>query len=198
MTPVGKHSRTNATAGLTRRKVVLLAAVFLVACATGQGGQKNPQASDTARVEAWLRAAKLDNVPFTQTWPNNSTGGGVLTYHSGYLHLHYTVPHSMDLKASGAHAVFTDSQTGAETRMGLAHNPLGVLMGNPLSLSGTVTVTDVQKTPGILQISLTRTENPSQGLVTLIFHDAGHALDLYEIRILDERQRTLFIRLGEV
>ncbi|MBS1014662.1 hypothetical protein [Acetobacter persici] len=182
--------------GLTRRTIMLLAPAFLAACTTGQGGRTGPQASDTARVEAWLRAAKLENVPFTQTWPNGTTGGGVLTYHPGYLHLNYNVPHKMDLEASSAHAVFKDSQTGSETRMGLAHNPLGVLMGNPIALSGPVTVTDIQKPAGILQISLTRTENPSQGLVTLIFRDTGPALDLYELRILDERQRTLFIRLG--
>lgn len=183
---------------LTRRRGLLLAPVFLAACATGQGTRTAPQAGDTARVEAWLRAARLEDAPFTQTWPNGTTGGGVLTYHAGYLHLHYTAPHVMELVASGSHAVFTDSQTGSETRMGLAHNPLGVLMGNPLTLSGPVTVTDIQKTPGILQISLTRTENPSQGLVTLVFHDVAHELDLREIRILDERQRTLFIRLGAV
>ncbi|GBQ06650.1 hypothetical protein [Acetobacter cerevisiae] len=198
MTQLGRPPRYQAASGLTRRSLVLLAPVFLAACATGQGNQTAPQASDTGRVEAWLRAAKLENVPFTQTWPNGSTGGGVLTYHAGYLHLNYTVPHSMDLEASGTHAVFKDSQTGSETRMGLAHNPLGVLMGNPITLSGPVTVTDIQKPSGILQISLARTENPSQGLVTLIFRDGGRILDLYEIRILDERQRTLFIRLGGV
>lgn len=183
--------------GLTRRACVLLAPAFLAACAAGQPGGTAQQGSDTARVEAWLRAAKLNAVPFTQTWPNGATGGGLLAYHAGYLHLDYTVPHKMDLEASGTHAVFKDSQTGSETRMGLAHNPLGVLMGNPIMLSGAVTVTDIQKPPGILQISLARTENPSQGLVTLIFRDGGRVLDLYEIRILDERRRTLFIRLGE-
>lgn len=188
---------TRKAPGLSRRTLVALAPVFLAACATGQGGGTASQAADTARVEAWLRAAKLETVPFTQTWPNGATGGGVLTYHAGYLHLNYTVPHAMDLEASGAHAVFRDSQTGSETRMGLAHNPLGVLMGNPITLSGPVTVTDIQTPPGILQISLTRTDNPSQGLVTLVFRDVRHVLDLYEIRILDDRKRTLLIHLEE-
>nr|WP_243444446.1 hypothetical protein [Acetobacter persici] len=55
---------------------MLLAPAFLAACATGQGGRTAPQASDTARVEAWLRAAKLENVPFTQTWPNGRLAAG--------------------------------------------------------------------------------------------------------------------------
>jgi hypothetical protein len=58
-----------------------------------------------------------------------------------------------------------------------------------------VSVTDIQKPPGIMQVSLTRTENPSQGLVTLIFKDNGRTLSLFEIRIVDERRHTLFIRL---
>lgn len=181
--------------GVTRR-MALIGPLVLAACATGQGGGSTGQ-SDVHRVEAYLRAATLRNVPFIQTWPNGTTGGGTLTYHSGYLHLIYTAPHVMDLEASGSHAVFKDSQTGSETRMGLAHNPLGLLMGNPISLSGAVTVTDIQKPSGILQISLARTENPSQGLVTLIFRDDGRQLTLYELRLVDERRNTVFIRLGE-
>ncbi|OUI95666.1 membrane protein [Acetobacter indonesiensis] len=180
---------------LTRRTLVALAPLALAACATGQTGVGGVGQTDTARVEAYLRTVSLNNVPFTQTWPNGTVGGGLLTYHAGYLHLVYTAPHAMDLEASGSHAVFKDSQAGSETRMGLAHNPLGLLMGNPIQLSGPVSVTDIQKPPGIMQVSLTRTENPSQGLVTLIFKDNGRTLSLFEIRIVDERRHTLFIRL---
>ncbi|MCP1195448.1 hypothetical protein NKW84_06195 [Acetobacter senegalensis] len=179
------------------RRIALFGPLALAACATGRVGAPAGQ-DDVHRVEAYLRAVKLQNVPFSQTWPNGTTGGGVLTYHAGYLHLIYTAPHPMDLEASGSHALFKDSQAGSETRMGLAHNPLGLLMGNPLSLTGAVTVTDIQKPAGILQVSLARTENPSQGLVTLIFRDDGARLALYEIRLVDERRRTLFIRLEEV
>ncbi|MGO3517571.1 MAG: LolA family protein [Acetobacter cibinongensis] len=182
-------------ATMQRRSLFLAGPLLLASCAGGGKGLTSAGQSDVARVEAYMRDVQLNSVPFQQTWPNGATGGGVLTYHAGYLHLVYTAPHSMDLEASGTHAVFKDSRTGSETRMGLAHNPLGVLMGNPVHLSGDVTVTDIQKPPGILQISLTKTNNPSQGLVTLVFKDTGRTLRLFEMRLVDERRQTLFIRL---
>ena len=56
-------------------------------------------------------------------------------------------------------------------------------------------VTDVQQSPGMLQLSLTRAENPSQGLVTLRFKDAGERLTLYDVRILDVQRKLTQIRL---
>lgn len=176
------------------RKLVLLGTFFLAACAGGQGLNK-PNQTDTARVQTYLRTAHLEAVPFVQTWANGSTGGGVLTYRPGYLHLVYSAPHAMDLEAAGDHAVFKDAQAGSETRMGLSHNALGLLMGNPIQLSGAVQVTDVQKTPGVLQISMARSDNPSQGLVTLLFQDSGRSLMLHDIRVVDERRHTIVIQL---
>lgn len=190
-----RHYGCVAAGGRVARRLALLGTFLLAACAGGQGGGAGPNQADTARVEAYLRTAHLTNVPFVQTWPNSTTGGGVLTYHPGYLHLAYTNPAGTDLEATGNHAVFKDSQTGSETRMGLAHNALGLLMGNPIKLSGPVQITDVQKTPGVLQISMARSDNPSQGLITLVFQDTGRALILHDIRMVDERRHTLFITL---
>lgn len=194
MSKVTQLART-AKGVVAARRFVLLGTLFLAACAGGQGGLGKPAQTETARVEAYLRTAQLKNVPFVQTWPNGATGGGGLTYRPGYLHLVYTAPHGMDLEASGSHAVFKDAQAGSETHMGLSHNPLGLLLGNPIQLSGAVQVTDVQKTPGVLQISMARRDNPSQGLVTLLFQDSGRALTLHDITVVDERRHKVLIQL---
>lgn len=180
-----------------RRYLLALAPLFFAACATPQHGGERGSAV-VGRVEAYFRTVDLQGEPFTQIWPNGSTGGGLITYRPGYLDMRYTAPHDMELKASERSAVFTDAQNGSETHMGLTHNALGLLLGNPVRLSGPVTVTDVQQPPGVVQLSLARTDNPSQGLVTLRFRDVGGALTLYEVRIVDERRQVTQIRLDPV
>lgn len=179
---------------LGRRGLCLLAPLFLAACATQQTGGAG-HTTAISRVEAYFRTVNLQAVPFTQVWPNGRTGGGLITYRPGYLDMRYTLPHEMELKASERSAVFTDAQNGSETHMGLAHNALGLLLGNPVRLAGPVMVTDVQQPAGFVQLSLARTDNPSQGLVTLRFKDTAGSLTLYEVRIVDERRQLTQIRL---
>lgn len=181
---------------VSRRQVLVWSGMLSLA---GCAGTKKP--SDAGRqvqinrVEQYLRTVHLNAVPFTQLWPDGATGMGQLTYSPGYLYLFYQDPPGTELKARGLHAVYKDGQNGSETSMGLAHNPLGLLMGNPIVLSGAVMVTDVRQQPGVLQISLARAANPSQGLVTLTFADSNNILSLSDIHVTDERRRTLEVHL---
>lgn len=177
------------------RRCSLLLPLLLAACAS-QGMQGASSERDITRVEAYFHTVDLKAAPFSQVWPDGAVGSGELAYHPGYLDMRFTAPHPMTLHAEGRHAVFTDSATGAETRIGLAHNPLGLLLDNPVHLGGAVTVTDIRHAPGVLQLSLARTDNPSQGLVTLRFRDSAARLALYEVRIVDERRRVTVITLG--
>jgi hypothetical protein len=70
-----------------------------------------------------------------------------------------------------------------------------MLLSNPVRLSGPVMVSDVQQQRGLVQISLTRADNPSQGLITLRFRDEQGALSLYDVRILDAQRKLTQIRL---
>ncbi|MFT8674808.1 MAG: hypothetical protein ABF990_00800 [Acetobacter sp.] len=191
-------ARPVAVRPMTRRGWMLLVpAVALTACATPQ--TRTPavgQDPQVARVEAYLRHVNLIDAPFTQVWPDGAQGGGVLTYRPGTLDMRFSVPHAMELRAAERHAIFTDSQSGSETRIGLAHNPLGLLLDDPVRLSGPVTVTDVRQGNGFLQLSLARTDNPSQGLVTLRFRDQGDRLSLYQAHIVDERRQVTLITLA--
>ncbi|MCP1241217.1 hypothetical protein GOB86_00705 [Acetobacter lambici] len=179
----------------SRRGLFALAPLFLAACATTQQGAGRPQSATVNRVESYFRTVNLQDAPFTQIWPNGASGNGLITYRPGYLDMRFTAPHDMELKASGRSAVFTDARNGSETHIGLGHSPLGLLLGNPVRLSGPVMVTDVQQPPGLVQISLTRADNPSQGLITLRFRDERGVLSLYDVRILDAERKLTQIRL---
>ena len=71
--------------------------------------------------------------------------------------------------------------------------PLGLLLRKPIVLSGQVRVTSVQRSRGALQISLARTDNPAQGLLTLTFRDAP--LMLTGIEMVDAAGHDTRLRL---
>ncbi|GBQ30840.1 hypothetical protein GOB83_00700 [Acetobacter fabarum] len=178
----------------SRRSLFALAPLVLAACATQQVGG-GPQNATVNRVEAYFRTVNLQDAPFTQIWPNGASGSGLITYRPGYLDMRFTTPHEMELKASERSAVFTDAANGSVTHIGLGHSALGMLLSNPVRLSGPVMVSDVQQQRGLVQISLTRADNPSQGLVTLRFRDEQGVLSLYDVRILDAQRKLTQIRL---
>ncbi|NHN83690.1 outer membrane lipoprotein carrier protein LolA [Acetobacter musti] len=183
------------TSPLTRRSA-LLAGLALTACA-GSGSQllSGDDQRDVARVEAWLNEQPSLKLLFSQTFPDGGTGSGVMSYVPGNFRLDYTIPHGMTLVAGDGHLVLTNPQNGAVTRMGLSHTPLGLLLAQPVRLSGPVTVTSVRHAPGTLQISLAKTDRMSDGLLTLQFTDSPGELALSGIVLVDDRQHVTTLRI---
>ncbi|MFT8719373.1 LolA family protein [Acetobacter sp.] len=176
---------------LTRRSV-LLTGMALAACAPTERAStlSSQDQADTARVEAYLNGLSTLKLWFTQTWPDGGRGYGTLLYTPGNLRLDYDNPKGMTLTAGDGHLVLNNPQTGAVTRMGLSHTPLGLMLIRPLRLSGDVTVTAVRRGPSALQVSLARTNRLSDGLLTLQFQDSGASLTLVGLVLVDDRQHT--------
>jgi outer membrane lipoprotein-sorting protein len=64
-----------------------------------------------------------------------------------------------------------------------------MLLADRVTLSGDVTVTGVQRQPGQIQVTLTRTNSPGEGSLTLIFADPP--LTLRQWVVVDaQRQET--------
>lgn len=171
----------------------------ITACAVSHKEQTASDKKEILAAEAYLNTLNLKNVPFVQTWSDGTQGAGVITYHPGFLLMQYAQPHVMTLKANEHRALFIDNLTDSRTSMGMAHNPLGVLLKNPIRLSGSVVITDVQQRwsgkNGSIQISMAQASNPSQGLVVLRFKQFGKKMVLYEIRIIDAAHKTTIIDL---
>ncbi|GBQ26783.1 outer-membrane lipoprotein carrier protein [Acetobacter estunensis NRIC 0472] len=180
------------------RRAVLLSSLAVTACAGSGLAPLSPQdRQDSARVEGWLNALNGLQLPFTQIWPDGSRGSGTLTYTPGHLRLDYDVPRGMTLVAGDGHLVLTNPQSGAVTRMGLSHTPLGLLLARPIRLSGPVTVTAVQRQPGWMQISMAKTDRMTDGLLTLQFRDNGGVLTLAGLVLVDDRQHVVRLELGD-
>lgn len=177
--------------GLSRR-AALLSGLALAACARTPGppALSFQDQADIARVEVYLNGLTGLKLWFTQTWPDGGRGYGTLTYQPGYLRLDYDSPKGMSLTAGDGHLVLNNPQTGAVTRMGLSHTPLGLMLVYPVRLDGAVTVTSIRRGPRTLQLSLARSARLSDGLLTLRFSDVSGALSLAGLVLVDDRQHV--------
>ena len=181
---------------LGRRLVCAALGSFLLAgCAGGIPSRLSPRdQSDIARIQSYLDALRGLRARFVQVGPDGGTGSGIVWYDPGRLRLQYDMPTRMLVVASGRHLVAHRDSDDSTTRIALSGNPLGLLLARPLRLSGDISVTDIQRGPGILQASLARTSNPAQGLLTLIFSDQPGGLSLIGLEAVDaRRQRTRFM-----
>jgi outer membrane lipoprotein-sorting protein len=167
---------------------------LLAGCVTAPSSPLSPQdRADVARIQSYLDGLHGLRARFLQVGPDRGNGAGTVWYDPGRLRLDYDTPGRMVVVAAGGHLVAHRETDDSTTRIALSGNPLGLLLARPLRLSGAIGVTDIQRTPGILQASLTRAANPGQGLLTLIFSDGSAGLGLIGLEAVDaRRQRTRF------
>lgn len=173
------------------RAAAALALLLLAAgCAATPAPTLSPQdQAAVSEVQAWLDGLHGFQADFVQVWPNGVVGEGRARFDPpGRLRLDYQPAGSMTLLANNGHIVFTDGRTGSVTRMPTRASPLGLLLEGQVRLAGDIRVTDVQRATGVLQVSLARTSNPAQGLLTLTFVE-GPQLDLTGIEAVDAEGR---------
>ncbi|MFT8898261.1 MAG: outer membrane lipoprotein carrier protein LolA [Acetobacter sp.] len=183
---------------LLSRRSALLSGLALAACSQTRTFPLTMQdQQDVARVEDYLNGLTSLQSWFVQTWPDGSRGSGTLNYTPGQLRLDYSNPKGMTLTAGDGHLVLDNPQTGAVTRMGLSHTPLGLLLARPIHMQGAVTVTAVRRGPATLQVSIAKTGRLSDGLLTLRFRDEGVKLVLSGLVIVDDRQHVITLDFSE-
>ncbi|MBB3175078.1 outer membrane lipoprotein-sorting protein [Endobacter medicaginis] len=128
---------------------------------------------DVARVEAYLNRLGAFEARFEQVWPDGGESTGTAFFLApDRLRLVYDPPTRMVMVAAAGKLVLHNYANESVTRVGLSGNPLGLLLRKPVTLSGAITVTSVQRAPGVVALSLARTDNPAQGLLTLTFADS--------------------------
>ena len=174
--------------------LVLLAG--LAGCALG--GPATPRSTvdqaSIAQAQATLDGMGGLQARFLQVGPGGETAQGTAWFETGHLRLQYDAPTRRIVVATRGRLVVHDEPSDATTRISLAANPLGLLLSGPVQLSGPIDVTDIQRGPGALQLSLTRASNPAQGLLTLFFDGRPDgSLVLSGLEAVDaERHRTRF------
>ena len=183
-------------AGVTRRAAcAALGALLLAGCAVRSPRASPQDRSAVARIQSSLARGRGLRARFVQTSQGGGTSTGTAWYDPGRLRLQYDAPARMVGVASGRHRVAHRDSDDSTTRSALSANPLGLLLARPLRLSGPISVTDLQRGPGVLQVSMVRTAGPAQGLLTLIFSDRPGGLVLVGLEAVDSRRQRTRLRL---
>jgi outer membrane lipoprotein-sorting protein len=181
-----------------KRRALLFAAALLPLAAHAQTAPLSASdRADIARVEAYLNSIKTLHARFLQIAPDGGTSEGqVWLERPGRMRFQYDPPSPFLLVGGYGLLVFHDSQLNQTSNIPLSRTPLGVLLQDNLRLSGDVTVSNVTRLPGQLQVSLYRTSRPQDGLLTLIFSE--NPLTLRSWIVTDAQRRETRVTLYNV
>jgi outer membrane lipoprotein-sorting protein len=172
------------------RRTLLAVALLLPVWAHAQPALTARDQADIARVEAYLNSIHTLKARFQQIAPNGSLSGGTAWLERpGRMRFEYDPPAPFLLVAGHGLLVFHDSQLGQTTNIPLDRTPLGLLLRDNLKLSGDITVTQIMRYPGQLQLTMLRTASPADGTITLIFADTPLALRSWTV-VDAQRQET--------
>ena len=149
---------------------------------------------DVARYLNELRALKAR---FLQVGPDGATTQGTLWLERpGRMRFQYDKPSPLLLVAGGGTVVFHDAQLDQTTNIPVGQTPLGLLLADTITLSGDVTVTEFERPPGQLLITLVRTKTPGDGSLTLALN--AEPLALVGWSVVDAQSRETHLRLSDV
>ena len=149
-----------------------------------------------AQVSAYLNNLQKFRADFTQTGAKGLEKGVVWLYRPGRLRVEYTYPGSETILANRGELLIVNPATGATTTMPVSKTPLDILLRANIPLTGPVTVTSLRRQPGLLSVTLVKTDAPGQGTLTLTF--GANPLTLRGLTIEDRTGRVTSLALEHI
>ena len=158
------------------------------------------QAIDRAvlqRVEAYLNALSTLRARFLQVAQNGASAQGTAwIWRPGRMRFDYDPPEPLLLVASGGQVMMFDRELRQPTTVPASSTPLGLLLRDPIRLSGDITVTATERRGGFLHVTLHRTNAAAEGRLTLTFEE--NPMQLRQWTVLDAQGRETRVTLYEI
>lgn len=191
--------------GMKRRALLLAPLIAPLALAAAPGAlraqprfQPNAQdKADIARIETYLNGLRTLKANFMQVAPNGQiAAGNAWLARPGRMRFEYFPPSPFLLVAGGGLLIFHDKQLRQTSNVFLSQTPLGILLADKVQLSGDLTVLDLKREPGLIQVTVTRTSSSGEGNLTLFFTDRPLALRQWVV--LDAQRQETRVTLSNV
>ena len=112
------------------------------------------------------------------------------------MRLQYDPPSPFLLVAGAGSLIFHDQKLGQTSNIPLSETPLGILLADQVRLSGPITVTGVERPPGMIELSVVRSSRPYDGTLYLYFAD--NPLALQQWAVLDGQRRLTRVTLEKL
>ena len=127
---------------------------------------------DLKRAAVYLEAIKTLRGGFLQVSSNGRVSSGkIFMSRPGRMRFEYDPPESILMIADGLFFVYIDRDLEQTTHVFLKSTPLSFLVQEKIVFKGDVTVTKIERPPGILQIKIKKTKEPELGSIQLVFSD---------------------------
>jgi outer membrane lipoprotein-sorting protein len=146
--------------------------------------------------ETYLNGLHTLKAKFLQIGPDGATTTGTAWLdRPGRMRFEYDPPSPLLLVAGHGTVVFRDNKVDQTSNIPMEQTPLGLLLRDRITLSGDVTVTDFQRPPGQLQITVVKTASPDDGSLTLLLNADPLALEGWTV--VDAQGRETRVRLSQ-
>ena len=185
-----------------KRRTICLCLLALALPASGRAQTRAAVLSDADQavlvsVSRYLNSLRTLKARFVQVGPDGAvTQGTMWLQRPGRMRFEYDKPSPLLLVAGHGTVVFHDAQLDQTTNIPVGNTPLGLLLADTIVLSGDVTLTDFQRPPGGLQLTLVRTKTPGDGSLTLTLNASPLALTGWSV--VDAQGRETRIRISSV
>ena len=161
--------------------LALPAALFVaIVFAGAPSSGKTPQAAnlsageeaDIARIERYLNSISTMRARFLQVAANDELSQGwVFISRPGKLRVEYDPPTPVLIIGDGAWLIYHDSELEQTTYRFLKSSLAGFLVQKTVRLGGAVTVTGLERGPGVIRVKLVKTGEGEEGSLALTFSD---------------------------
>lgn len=187
----------------SRRAMLLgLGALLPLTLAGGMAHAQSPELSpqdqaDLTRIQTYLEGVRTLKARFLQIAPDGQQSqGNAWLERPGRLRFEYDPPAPYLLVAGNGLATFYDASLKQTSNIPLGATPLGVLLSDHLNFNRDVTVSDLVRHPGQIQLTVVSRSNPGEGTLTLFFND--NPLSLRGWAVLDAQRRLTRINLFDI
>ncbi len=170
-----------------RGAVWLLATAVLIAGATLANAQTAPvldeaAQADVLRIERYLNELTTLDSRFVQFSTQGIAEGRIVLSRPGNMRIEYEDPVPVLLVASGFLLMYHDRDLIQTTYLPVSETPASLLLEENIKLSGDVTITGFERGPASIRLTVTETDSPDAGSVTLAFEDAPLRLIKWQIQ----------------
>jgi outer membrane lipoprotein-sorting protein len=147
---------------------------FLTALGAGAANAELSQQDidDVKRVEAYINNIGTLQASFQQVDPNQTISTGrIYLRRPGRMRVEYDSPNPLLIIADGVLISQVDRKIGELSQMPLKQSTAWFLLRDPIDIDGNITVTKVDRRPGLLSVTMFENDEPDNGTVELIFLD---------------------------
>jgi outer membrane lipoprotein-sorting protein len=154
------------------RRILLSLPMLLVPALARAAALSGQDKADLARIEHYLNGLRTLKARFLQIGPDGrTTEGNAWLERPGRMRFEYDPPTPYLLVAGHGVVAFQDRKLQQNTQFPLSQTPLGILLADHARFSDDITVANIDRQPGLIQVTLYRTGHQGDGTLTLVFAD---------------------------